>query len=407
MKKLSVHLFFLIILVLSFFHHVQGQQLKLGSNPTQIDRSAALQIDSKNQGVLLPRLSDTTEISLMTPPDGMVIYWTDGGDVDVNSTHGPKAGLYIRKGGWWQPLVVANDIGIVSLNTDKTAAQTLAAKYSGSYTNPTYEDGPGNHTLNLPYAGTGIAGAVSTNHQYFDGVKVFNASPGILPLTSGAIPFIGSGADHTLSQSPNLFWDNTNHFLGIGTNSPQNSLEIKSSSGDGTSGLTFTNLTSSNTVSDQTAKAIGVNSSGQVVRVNTPPTYYRSNGQVLSSQVKKIVVDSILSTSSPTVAEIRDIDISAVGFTKILSIQLTGQIIDGTSNPRIFSIIPSILSYTVSQIRIRVLELQIGTEGLLSKVIGTLAGNAFQVPSTGGILLGLGNTDAPKPYVIYYRIEGY
>lgn len=69
------------------------QQLKLGSNPTTLIKSALLELSSTNQGLLFPRLSDTVIINTSSPPDGMVIYYT------------PTRQLMLRINGSWQPLV--------------------------------------------------------------------------------------------------------------------------------------------------------------------------------------------------------------------------------------------------------------------------------------------------------------
>ena len=69
-------------------------QLKVGSNPTVINKSSILELESDKQGFLLPRLSDTTAINALTPPDGMLIY--------LASAAADGRGLYIRKAGIWQ-----------------------------------------------------------------------------------------------------------------------------------------------------------------------------------------------------------------------------------------------------------------------------------------------------------------
>ena len=72
-------------------------QLKIGTNPTVINKSSILELESDKQGFLLPRLSDTTAINALTPPDGMLIY--------LASPSAPGRGLYIRKAGIWQRFV--------------------------------------------------------------------------------------------------------------------------------------------------------------------------------------------------------------------------------------------------------------------------------------------------------------
>lgn len=49
-------------------------QLKVGANPSTMERSSILELESTRQGLLLPRLSDTVAINALTPPDGMIIY---------------------------------------------------------------------------------------------------------------------------------------------------------------------------------------------------------------------------------------------------------------------------------------------------------------------------------------------
>src|ERR1044071_4824653 len=49
-------------------------QLKIGDNPTSMQKSSILELESTRQGLLLPRLSDTVSINSLNPPDGMIIF---------------------------------------------------------------------------------------------------------------------------------------------------------------------------------------------------------------------------------------------------------------------------------------------------------------------------------------------
>ena len=60
-------------------------------------------------------------------------------------------------------------------------------------------------------------------------------------------------------------------FIGIGTVTPTNKLEIKHGT-DGNSGLRFTNLTSASTASSSSSKVLALNSSGDVILTNVPGT---------------------------------------------------------------------------------------------------------------------------------------
>lgn len=393
----------LLIALLSFCltsclaNYCNGQQLKLGNNPTQTNKSALLELESWNQGLRLTRV-DTTAVNrvigTLSPAqqdstNGMIVYQIS------------DSCLYYRSGGIWHRLMVSDSLGIVSLNGDKTRSQTLAlTKNSGSL--GISNSLSGSHILNIPLASNTDTGLITPNAQTINGTKTLLRSPIISTLHVGAVLFMGTN-DSLDGDADNLYWDNNSKMLGLGT-APHNTLEIKSKAAN-TSGLTLSNLTSSTSVTDLSAEAIGVRNTGEITRVNTAPTYYNHAGTIISPQVKKIVVDSLTMTS-PNVSEVQTIDISALGFTKILNIQLTGRIIINTNDNIYYSIIPSVLDYTLSQVRIRVLELQIGNSSLLGSVVGNLAGNSFQVPSKGGFL-GLSQTNDPKPYTIYYQIDGY
>jgi hypothetical protein len=84
----------LVVLSLALATSSAFSQLKIGTNPTQINKSSILELESDRQGFLLPRLVDTTQINTLTPPDGMLIY--------LASPSGTGRGLYIRKSGIWQ-----------------------------------------------------------------------------------------------------------------------------------------------------------------------------------------------------------------------------------------------------------------------------------------------------------------
>ncbi len=100
MKKL------LLLLVAVLCTQVLFAQLKVGDNPTVINKSSILELESRYQGLLLTRITDTTTtINPLGPPDGMIIYYTDS--VSAAQPQGPNAGLYVRVHGGWQLLSAA------------------------------------------------------------------------------------------------------------------------------------------------------------------------------------------------------------------------------------------------------------------------------------------------------------
>jgi len=60
-------------------------QLKVGDNPTTIQKSSILELESTRQGLLLPRLADTAGINALTPPDGMIIYLNSDNSLRLRS----------------------------------------------------------------------------------------------------------------------------------------------------------------------------------------------------------------------------------------------------------------------------------------------------------------------------------
>lgn len=85
-----------VVVLLLFTASRTYAQLKVGTNPTNIQKSSILELESDKQGFLLPRLTDTAAINALTPPDGMLIYLTPAVTAE--------RGLYIRKNGKWQKI---------------------------------------------------------------------------------------------------------------------------------------------------------------------------------------------------------------------------------------------------------------------------------------------------------------
>lgn len=116
-----------------------SQQLKLGNNPFTVQKSAILDMESSNQGLLLVRLSDTTNINLLSPPDGMIIYFT------------PTNQLYVRSNSAWRPIAFLSGTGFV-----KASGTTI------SYDNNTYLTGNQTITLSGDVTGSGATAITTT-----------------------------------------------------------------------------------------------------------------------------------------------------------------------------------------------------------------------------------------------------
>ncbi|TDX01719.1 beta strand repeat-containing protein [Dinghuibacter silviterrae] len=83
----------------------EGQQLKLGNNPSTINKSSLLELESNNQGLLLTRIPDTTLVPLTTAPTGTLIFFN--GD----------SSFRLRKGGRWQTVSLSGLPWLLGGNT--------------------------------------------------------------------------------------------------------------------------------------------------------------------------------------------------------------------------------------------------------------------------------------------------
>lgn len=98
-------------------------QIKIGRNGTIISPSSILELESANQGLLLPRMADTVAINALNPPNGMLIYLTKA----------PAVGLYVRKVTGWEYLTGSLG-GNGNFNSLTVAGSVTAGSFSGPLT---------------------------------------------------------------------------------------------------------------------------------------------------------------------------------------------------------------------------------------------------------------------------------
>jgi hypothetical protein len=108
----------------------------------------------------------------------------------------------------------------------KLSSITLAAIGSSPNANgATYSAG----TLNLEPASASFGGVVTTGAQTLAGAKTFSSAPIFSTMTAGSVLFAGTSG--TLTQdNANLFFDDTNNRLGVGTAAPASIFHIKGTS---------------------------------------------------------------------------------------------------------------------------------------------------------------------------------
>jgi len=163
--------------LIKFFN--SGLSVLIGSNTT-MQSTSALQVDSTTKGFLPPRMTTTQRDAIASPATGLVVYNTTINDLSYHN------------GTAWTNLQDA-----ITLTTTGTSG---AATLVGS-------------TLNIPqYSGGGGGGSMAIGGS-------------ITSATAGSVLFAGTSG--VLQQdNANLFWDDTNNRLGIGTTSPSTALQV-------------------------------------------------------------------------------------------------------------------------------------------------------------------------------------
>jgi hypothetical protein len=113
--------------------------------------------------------------------------------------------------------------GITSLNGLTASTQTFATGTSGTDFN--ISSATSTHTFNLPTASATNRGALSSaDWSTFNGKQNALTNPVTGTGTNGRVTFWNG--TNTVSSSANLFWDNTNNRLGVGTASPSEALTV-------------------------------------------------------------------------------------------------------------------------------------------------------------------------------------
>lgn len=184
-KKLFLLFSFLFVAILS------QAQLKIGDNPTNIQKSSILELESTRQGLLLPRLTDTVAINALTPPDGMIIYLTAD-----NS-------LRLRSNGSWKKiadLAAANSNWSLTGNNGTNPATNFLGTIDGQ---PLVMKTNNNEAMRIDASGNiGIGTNNPTAKLNVDGtVKLENLASGTNELDVLVLAADGSVYKRTMSSS--------------------------------------------------------------------------------------------------------------------------------------------------------------------------------------------------------------
>ncbi|PUZ29496.1 hypothetical protein DCC81_08615 [Chitinophaga parva] len=151
-------------------------QLKLGDNPTSINKDAILELNSDHQGLLFPRVLKAQIVAgggLFGAVDGLVVYVTD------------ESCLYLKKGGIWTKLgdnisagtgIAISPLGVIS--------NTGVLQFNGRSGNVT----PASGDYNLGQLGDVALGTLTTGDVlYYNGTKWTNWTPDLAQLGAWSV----------------------------------------------------------------------------------------------------------------------------------------------------------------------------------------------------------------------------
>jgi len=130
-----------VVLIFLCFISASYAQVKIGTNPTDINPSAALEIEANDKGILIPRMNATQRGQITSPATGLLVYQTDA-----------TAGFYFYNGSAWTSLNGTNGTNGQGVPTGGTANQVLAkvdgTNYNTQWVTPASggSDNLGNHT---------------------------------------------------------------------------------------------------------------------------------------------------------------------------------------------------------------------------------------------------------------------
>ena len=213
---------FLAIAIILFALNTNAQSVAINNDGSTADPSAILDLKSTNQGVLVPRLTQTQRTAIATPATGLMVYQTDA-----------TAGFYFYNGTAWTSLNGANGTnGTNGANgqgvpTGGTANQVLAKVDGTDYTTQWITPSSG---TTLPTQ-TGNEGKVLTTDGSNLSWGTPNATPSQLEVFTTA-----SGA-----KAYRIFERDTNNYGTLGIDAVYLSYSDQNGSNNGATGNgTFT-----------------------------------------------------------------------------------------------------------------------------------------------------------------------
>lgn len=198
------------MLMILFCNVGNAQQLRLGASQINLVKSAVLELQSDRQGLLFPRVADTTLINALTPPDGMVVYFT------------PTKQLLIRSNGYWNP--VAHTSILASIDTSHISNFYLKVR-------GLFSAGSG---ISYNTATGIISSTVSTANLWGYGGNTVTSMRTLGTIDNFALPFITNNTERMRIL-------NTGN-IGIGTTTPAATLDVSGTFKMGAAGTALSGM---------------------------------------------------------------------------------------------------------------------------------------------------------------------
>ena len=146
-------------LALALFSTAAFAQVKVGDNPTTIDASSLLELESTNKGFLLPRMTQAQRDAIASPAQGLVIYNTTAACIQINTgTPATPDWKCISVGG---PAVPTAILSCASGTPSPATFQPNGTAYTGTVT-LSYSAGNGGSYPAGSVASTGVTGFTAT-----------------------------------------------------------------------------------------------------------------------------------------------------------------------------------------------------------------------------------------------------
>ena len=215
MKKQTQRL--VLLAVCSLFFYAGNAQVKIGDNPTTIDTSAMLDVESTTQGFLPPRMS-TTQINAITlPAAGLMVYNTTIPCLQVNdgTTTSPSwncisglAGIPVDSAGSIASLDCAGATHNGTLDSGQVA--------SGVSSVISYTGGNGNAHIGQSMASTGVTGLTATlaSGSFATGAGTLTYTITGTPADSGTASFAINIGGQTCTLTRTIDYNNNTYIVG-------------------------------------------------------------------------------------------------------------------------------------------------------------------------------------------------